>query len=108
VVIATVRPDGAAHAVPVETLVRDDRVYCWCESWSQKAKNAARTGRATITGYKGHAFVMVRGEVRIIAKGEEGYDEITQGFLDKYEREESYGNDTVIELTPEHVSSVRI
>jgi hypothetical protein len=107
-VIATVGQDGAPHVVPVETLVRDDRVYCWCESWSQKAKNAARTGRAAITGYKGHAFVMTRGPVRIISKGEDGYEEITRGFLDKYEREESYGNDTVIELTPEKIASARI
>ena len=107
-VIATVGEDGTPHAVPVEVVVRDDLVYCWCESWSAKARNAARTGVAAITGYKGHAFVMTRGPVRIIAKGEPRYDEITQGFLDKYEREESYGNDTVIELTPAHISSARI
>ncbi|MGZ4190519.1 MAG: pyridoxamine 5'-phosphate oxidase family protein [Actinomycetota bacterium] len=108
VVIATPREDGTPHAVPVEVLVRDEKVYCWCESFSQKARNAARAERAAIVGYKGHAFVSVRGPVRIISKGEPGYDEITQGFLDKYEREEAYGNDTLIELAPEHVSSARI
>jgi hypothetical protein len=46
--------------------------------------------------------------VRIISKGDEGYDAITRGFLDKYEREETYGNDTLIELAPEHVASDRI
>jgi hypothetical protein len=107
-VIATPRADGTPHAVPVEVIVRDDKVYCWCERKSQKARNAARAGRAAMVGYKGHAFVSVRGPVRIIAKGEPGYDEIAQGFLDKYEREESYGNDTLIELAPDHVSSARI
>ena len=88
--------------------MRDDKVYCWCEATSQKARNAARAGKAAIVGYKGHAFVSTRGPVRIISKGEPGYDEITRSFLDKYEREETYGNDTLIELTPEHVASDRI
>jgi len=88
--------------------VRDDKIYVWCERGSQKARNATRTKRAAIVGYKGHAFVSARGDVRIIAKGAPGYDEITQGFLDKYEREETYGNDTLLELTPEHLSSDRI
>jgi nitroimidazol reductase NimA-like FMN-containing flavoprotein (pyridoxamine 5'-phosphate oxidase superfamily) len=100
--------DGTPHAVPVEVVVRGDLVYCWSEASSQKAHNAARAGRVAITGYKGHAFVMVRGPARIIRKGESGYDEIARMFLDKYEREETYGNDTLIELTPEHVSSARI
>ncbi|MGZ4104826.1 MAG: pyridoxamine 5'-phosphate oxidase family protein [Actinomycetota bacterium] len=108
VVIATPREDGTPHAVPVEVIVRDDKVYVWCEAISQKAHNAARARKAGIAGYKGHAFVSVRGPVRIISKGEHEYDAIAQAFLDKYEREESYGNDTLIELTPEHVSSDRI
>jgi len=107
-VIATPRADGTPHAVPVEVLVRDDKVYCWCQRTSQKARNAARARRAAIVGYKGHAFVSVRGPVNIIGIGEPGYDAIARGFLDKYEREETYGNDTLIELSPEHVSSDRI
>ncbi|TMK84211.1 MAG: hypothetical protein E6G46_01375 [Actinobacteria bacterium] len=107
-VIATPRADGTPHAVPVEVLVRDDKVYVWSQRTSQKARNATRAGRASIVGYKGHAFVSVRGPVKIISLGENGYDEITRGFLDKYQREETYGNDTLIQLSPEHVSSDRI
>ena len=88
--------------------MRDDKVYVWSQRTSQKARNAARGGRASIVGYKGHAFVSVRGPVKIISLGEDGYDEITRGFLDKYQREETYGNDTLIQLSPEHVSSDRI
>ena len=69
--------------------MRDDKVYVWSQRTSQKARNAARAGRASIVGYKGHAFVSVRGPVKIISLGEDGYDEITRGFLDKYEREGS-------------------
>ena len=89
-------------------LVRADKVYVWCERTSQKARNAIRAGRAGLVGYKGHAFVSVRGPVNIIALGEPGYDEIARGFLDKYKREETYGNDTLIEITPEHIASDRI
>jgi pyridoxamine 5'-phosphate oxidase-like protein len=106
-VIATVGPDGTPHAVPIEVIVRDGLVYCWCESWSVKARNATREGRAAIIGYKGHAFVSVRGPVRTIPKGEPEYDAVTRLFQDKYGPED-YGNDLVIELTPARVSSDRI
>ncbi|HEV2685057.1 MAG TPA: pyridoxamine 5'-phosphate oxidase family protein [Actinomycetota bacterium] len=107
-VIATPRADGTPHAVPVEVLVRDGKVYVWSQATSQKARNAARARRAGLVGYKGHSFVSIRGPVNIISIGVPIYDEITRGFLDKYEREESYGNDTLIEITPEHVASDRI
>src|SRR5205807_3148847 len=71
-VIATPRTDGTPHAVPVEVLVRNDKVYCWCQRTSQKARNAARARRAAMVGYKGHAFVSVRGPVNIIGIGEPG------------------------------------
>jgi hypothetical protein len=61
-----------------------------------------------MVGYKGHSFVSVRGPVRIISLGEPDYDAIARAFLDKYEREETYGNDTLIEVTPENVASDRI
>lgn len=88
--------------------MRDDKVYVWSQRTSQKVRNAARARRAGLVGYKGHAFVSVRGPVNIISIGVPAYDEITRGFLDKYEREETYGNDTLIEITPEHVASDRI
>ena len=88
--------------------MRDDKVYVWSQRTSQKARNAARAGRASIVGYKGHAFVSVRGPVKIIFFRQETAYEIARGFLDKYQREETYGNDTLIQLSPEHVSSDRI
>jgi hypothetical protein len=94
--------------VPVEVLVRDDKVYVWSQRTSLKVRNAVRARRAGLVGYKGHAFVSVRGPVSIVSIGEPGYDEITRGFLAKYEREETYGNDTLIEITPEHIASDRI
>jgi PPOX class probable F420-dependent enzyme len=107
-VVATVGADGMPHAVPVEVVARDGVVYSWCRSDSVKARNVARTPRAALTAYKGHAFVSVRGRARLIPQGEPGYDDVARAFLDKYEREETYGNDTLIAISADKVASARI
>lgn len=104
-VIATVGPDGTPHAVPVEVFVRDGKVYAWCEGWSVKVRNARRTGRAALVAYKGRAGTLVRGPARLLTGADPAYESITREFLRKYEREETYGNDTLIEITPERVSA---
>jgi nitroimidazol reductase NimA-like FMN-containing flavoprotein (pyridoxamine 5'-phosphate oxidase superfamily) len=103
-VIATVDEDGTPHVVPIEVLVRDGKVYSWCEADSVKAKNAKRTGRAAIMAYKGVAGALVRGRARMLTEADPSYAAIARGFLDKYAREETYGNDTLIEVTPERVA----
>lgn len=104
-VVATVSADGTPHAAPVEVVVRSGLVYVWCESWSLKARNARREGRAALTAYKGQAGVLVRGPVRLIEEGGPGYADVTRAFLDKYKREETFGNDLVLEITPERVAA---
>lgn len=103
-VIATVGDDGWPHATPVEVLVRDGAVYAWTKRGSVKARNVAREGRAAMVAYKGHAGVLVRGPARLLDASHERFPAITGAFLAKYEREETYGNDTLIEITPERVS----
>lgn len=104
-VLATVGTDGTPHAVPIEVLVRDGKVYCWCEARSVKARNAQRTGRVAIMAYKGVSGALVRGPARLLAPADPSYHVIARGFLDKYRREETYGNDTLIEVTPERVAT---
>lgn len=67
--------------------------------------NVVRTGRAAVVAYKGHAFVLVRGPARIAGASDERYEAVTAMFLRKYQREESFGNDTLVEITPERVST---
>lgn len=105
-VLATVSADGMPHAVPVEVLVRDGRVWCWCQASSHKAHNVAREGRAALVAYKSHDGVLVRGLARLTPAGADGYEEIARGFLGKYKREERYGNDVLIEITPERVTAM--
>ncbi len=102
-VIATVSETGLPHAVPVEVYVADGKVYCWCRRTSLKARNVAATGVAALTAYKGHTRTLVRGPARLLDKDDAGYLSITRGFLDKYQREETYGNDCLIEIMPEKV-----
>jgi hypothetical protein len=104
-VLATVGRDGTPHAVPIEVLVREGKVYSWCEGTSMKARNAKRTGKAAIMAYKGVAGALVRGPARLLTAADPAYDAIARGFLDKYEREETFGNDTLIEVTPERVAT---
>ena len=103
-VIATVGADGAPHAVPVEVVVHDGKVYTWGHAQSVRARNVARNGIATLTAYKGgSAFVMVQGSARTFGTEEPDYEELTKRFLEKYQREETYGNDTMLEITPEKI-----
>ncbi|HEX9697063.1 MAG TPA: pyridoxamine 5'-phosphate oxidase family protein [Actinomycetota bacterium] len=104
-VIATVGAEGMPHAVPVEVVVRDGRAYVWCRGASRKARNAARDGRAALVAYKGNNGVLLRGRVRLIVAGEPGYEAISTAFLTKYERDEGYGNDTLIEIIPHRVTT---
>lgn len=106
-VIATIGAEGMPHAVPVEVVVKDGRAYVWCKAASRKARNAARDGRAALVAYKMNDGVLLRGRVRLITQGEPGYDSITKMFLAKYERDEEYGNDTLIEITPHRVTTFR-
>lgn len=105
-VIATVSADGSPHATPVEVVVSDGRVYCWTQGTSAKARNVGRTGRAAIVASKGHGGVLVRGPARLLTASDPSYQPVSTAFLVKYRREETYGNDTLIEVTPERVTAL--
>jgi len=104
-ILATVEADGTPHAVPVEVLVRDGKVYAWSEGDSVKVANVRRTGRAALVAYRGVAAALVRGPARLLTADDPAYKRVTDGFLHKYDRNETYGNDTLIEITPERVSA---
>lgn len=104
-VLATVDAEGAPHAVPIEIIVDDGKVYVWCRASSTKARNVARSGVAALTAYKGGAFVLVRGPARVLSQDDSAFARVTEMFLAKYERTETYRNDALIEITPERISS---
>ena len=104
-VLATVGRDGMPHAVPVEVVVYGGKAYAWCESDSAKVGNVRRTGKAAMLGYKGVAAALVRGPARTLTSDNASYADITQQFLTKYNRTETYGNDVLVEITPDHVTA---
>ena len=104
-VLATVGRDGTPHAVPVEVVVYGGKVYAWCESDSAKVANVKRTGKAAMLGYKGVAAALVRGPARVLTVDNASYEEITRAFLTKYDREETFGNDVLVEITPDRVTA---
>jgi hypothetical protein len=55
--------------------------------------------------YKGQLGVMVRGAVRVVRQEDPAYDGITRLFLTKYNREEEFGNDLVLAIEPERVTT---
>ena len=103
-VLATVGADGFPHAVPVEVVVRDGLVYAWAESDSVKVRNVRRENRAAMLAYKGNSGTLVRGAARLLTAEDPSYEAITRAFLEKYQREEIFGNDTLIEISPERTS----
>jgi F420H(2)-dependent biliverdin reductase len=102
-VLATVGRDGTPHAVPVEVVVYGGRVYAWCESDSVKVANVRRTGTAAMLGYKGLAAALVRGTARVLTSDNAAYTDVTNAFLVKYDREETFGNDVLVEIAPDRV-----
>ncbi len=104
-VVATNGADGLPHAVPVEVLVEGGKVYVWCRRTSRKARNVERDGRASLVGYKGNDGVLVRGAARLLSAEDQRYEALTAAFLWKYARDETYGNDVLIEIDPEHVTT---
>ena len=104
-VLSTVGKDGVPHSVPVEVVVYGGRVYAWCESDSAKVANVRRAGKAAMLAYKGRAAALVRGSARVLTSENASYADITGEFLRKYDREETYGNDVLVEITPDRVTA---
>ena len=104
-VLSTVGRDGTPHAVPVEVVVYGGKVYAWCESGSAKVANVKRSGKAAMLAYKGVAAALVRGPARVLTSDNASYKDITETFLAKYKREETFGNDVLVEITPDRVTA---
>jgi hypothetical protein len=104
-VLASIGDDGYPHAVPVEIVVDDGKVYTWCRSSARRVGFLRERPLASITAYRGNDFACARGPVNFYDSNWARYSELTKAFLDKYERTETYGNDLLVELDPVSVIS---
>jgi hypothetical protein len=67
-VLATVNPDGSAHAMPMWYLFDEGEILFMTGPTSQKFKNVARTGRATIVVDRRslpYYAIMVKGDAAV-------------------------------------------
>lgn len=62
--LATVRPDGAPHAVPVFAVWSESAVFVVSKDTARKSRNLAADGRCVITKDAGAAHVVVEGTAR--------------------------------------------
>lgn len=104
-VLASIGDDGIPHAVPVELVVADGRVYSWCRAGARRVQYLRDRPLASVTSYRGDNFACARGPIALRDSSWERYEEITAMFLEKYDRTETYGNDTLVELDPVQVIS---
>lgn len=116
-VLATVRADGRAHAVPVWYAVDDDGTIVFNTGDSTvKGRNLARTGRAAISVQDPappYSFVSIEGPVTLIDDLEEvrAWAGRIGGRYMGAERADEFGDrngvpgELLVRLAPEHVTS---
>ncbi|GAA4444028.1 pyridoxamine 5'-phosphate oxidase family protein [Phytohabitans houttuyneae] len=110
--VGTLNPDGTIHLAYVIFLHHDDRLYFETSSLTRKARNADRTGQATVL-VQGRAstgrslMVSLEGTARLV-RGPEAHD-INHRLRAKYIRAEALPDvdrawgrldDVAVELTP--------
>jgi nitroimidazol reductase NimA-like FMN-containing flavoprotein (pyridoxamine 5'-phosphate oxidase superfamily) len=69
--LATTRPDGRAHVMPVGIVWGDGKFYLSAGAGTQKAKNLARDPRCVVTVSAPRTDVVVECEARIVRDDEE-------------------------------------
>ena len=106
--IATVKPSGKPHVVPVLALYYDGKVYFSADRDSVKVKNILSNNNvATVTG-DGYRTVVMEGKARIL-----GEEEIANGIAELFQekhpwrpRFERRSNQVLVEITPEKIMKV--
>jgi nitroimidazol reductase NimA-like FMN-containing flavoprotein (pyridoxamine 5'-phosphate oxidase superfamily) len=79
--LATTRPDGRPHVMPVGIVWGDGRFYLVAGAGTQKAKNLARDPRCVVTVAAPRTDVVAEGEARII-RDEKELERIATLFSD--------------------------
>ncbi len=81
--VATVRPDGAPHLVPVWFVWDVDRLYICISPISRKARNLARNPRVAVSLPDGRNVVIVEGTATPATSDER--ERVAALFLSKYD-----------------------
>ncbi len=106
--IATVKPSGKPHVVPVLALYYDGKLYFSADRNSAKVKNILNNNNvATITA-DSYKAVVIEGKARLLGENEVA-NRIAELFQEKHPwkpRFERKSNQVLVEITPENIMKV--
>jgi PPOX class probable F420-dependent enzyme len=97
--LATVRPNGKPHLVPIWFVWFDEKIYI-CTQESVKVKNIRANNRVSVALEDGNAPVIAEGIARLLS--DDFSEEVARLFQDKYDWEIRTDSDynILIEVTP--------
>lgn len=100
--VATVRPNGSPHLVPIWHVILNGRIYICTSRSSVKAKNIASNPQVAISLEDGLNPLVVQGSAKIMSRV---LKEIVEGFRSKFKWDITSDStyDVVIEITPSRV-----
>lgn len=100
--LATVRPDGAPHLVPIWFVWHQNKVYLCTSKNSVKAKNIRANPRVAFALEGGDDPVLIEGIAKILGSAP---GEITAAFKRKFDWDITGDStyDIIIEITPKRV-----
>lgn len=100
--LATVRPNGAPHLVPIWFVWHENKAFLCTSENSRKAKNIANEPRVMFALEGGDDPVLIEGIARIL---EDTPDEIVESFRHKFNWDITSDStyNAVIEITPQRI-----
>ncbi|MEP7200097.1 MAG: pyridoxamine 5'-phosphate oxidase family protein [Chloroflexota bacterium] len=82
--LATVRPNGAPHLIPIWFVAHDERIYICTDPASVKIRNLRQNDRTALALEDGSSPVILEGTARIITNADTPTDVVTL-FKTKYD-----------------------
>lgn len=107
--IATTKPSGAPHVVPVSFIYLDEKIYVNTNKKSTRYENHLSDDRVALSIPRGYDSVLVEGKAKIAGRTIDFIDgEVGKTFRLKYDRERRRNPDAVmIEIVPDKILSFR-
>jgi len=106
--LATVKPSGSPHVVPVLALYYDGKIYFATDRHSVKVKNILNNNNVAAITADGYRAMITEGKARILSE-EEVTNRIADLFREKHPwkpRFERRSTQVLVEITPKKIMKV--
>jgi len=106
--VATVKPSGSPHVVPVLALYYDGKIYFAADRRSVKVKNILNNNNVAAISADGYRAVIIEGKARILSE-EEVTNKIADMFREKHPwrpRFERRSTQVLVEITTQKIMKV--